>query len=79
MKVWIGSRTSDTVSVFPRKPKAEWWSRSRKEWCPVGLRAISREPATICREVIGRLLRGAGKELPKVDSNELVGIEIFAK
>ena len=79
MKVWIGSRDIDTVSVFPRKPKAEWWSRSCKRWYPAGIHRINREPIVVCREVMARLLRGVGKELPKMGTNKLVEVEIFAE
>ena len=79
MKVWIGSRDITTVSVFPRKPKAEWWSRSVKRWCPVGNYKISQQPITVCREVMARLLRGVGKELPKLETKKVVEVEIFAK
>ena len=78
MKVWIGHRNLEYVEVFPQRPNAKWWDGNH--WNePLGRMPVSRVAPSICRSVISRLLRGSGKKLPKLGTNELVEVEIFVK
>lgn len=79
MKVWIGSRGPNFVDVFPHKPDPEWWDTDGRYWVEPEEIPEHRQSTGVCRRIMARLLRGRGKGLPKIDTKELIKVEIFAK
>ena len=79
MKVWIGHNNKVYVDVFARKPKAERWRIEDEYWAESNTLSELHRPSCVCRPVMAQLLRGTGKKLPRLDTNELVEVEIFAK
>lgn len=69
MKIWLTDGGDDEVVVHMRKPQ---WADRLFEW-------TSGRCTWICRRSIKRLLRGTGKRLPRVGSEECVDVELTAK
>jgi hypothetical protein len=77
MKVWLSVDEDKAVYIHPVKPLIKDWELC---WSGDGKGSYcDRTRIYACRKYVLQLLRGTGKRLPNVGSQDLVEIELTAK